>query len=73
MWDQFVLPLVLMSDPKRYLLPQGLSYMLHQQYYMNDWSGLFAAVTIIMIPTLVVYVIFQSKIQKGITVGALKG
>jgi N-acetylglucosamine transport system permease protein len=73
MWNQFILPLVLMSDRESYLLPQGLSFMLHQQYYQNDWSALFAAVTIIMIPTLVVYVIFQNRIQKGVTVGALKG
>ncbi|MBN1287080.1 MAG: carbohydrate ABC transporter permease [Anaerolineae bacterium] len=73
MWNQFILPLVLMADREKYVLPQGLSFMLHQQYYENDWSALFAAVTIIMIPTLVVYVIFQSRIQKGITVGALKG
>lgn len=72
MWNQYILPLVLMSDPSRYVLTQGLAYMLHQQYYMNDWSGLFAAVTIIMVPTLLVYVIFQGQIQKGITVGALK-
>jgi N-acetylglucosamine transport system permease protein len=73
MWDQFLLPLVLMTNASRYLLTQGLAYMLHQQYYKNDWSALFAAVTIIMIPTLIVYVIFQNQIQKGITVGALKG
>jgi N-acetylglucosamine transport system permease protein len=73
MWNQFILPLVLMSDRNSYVLPQGLSFMLHQQYYQNDWSALFAAVTMIMIPTLVVYVIFQNRIQKGVTVGALKG
>jgi len=73
MWNQFVLPLVLMSDNTKYLLTQGLAYMLHQQYYMNDWSGLFAAVVIIMLPTLLVYSIFQGRIQKGLTVGALKG
>ncbi len=73
MWNQYLLPLVLMTDAKRYLLTQGLAYMLHQQYYQNDWSALFAAVTMIMVPTLLVYVIFQNQIQKGITVGALKG
>jgi hypothetical protein len=36
-----------MTDRSRYVLPQGLSFMLHQQHYKNDWSGLFAAVTII--------------------------
>ncbi len=73
MWNQFILPLILMSERDNYLLPQGLSFMLHQQYYKSDWSALFAAVTIIMIPTLAVYIIFQSQIQKGVTVGALKG
>ena len=73
MWNQYLLPLVLMTDAKHYLLTQGLAYMLHQQYYQNDWSALFAAVTMIMIPTLLVYIIFQGQIQKGITVGALKG
>lgn len=72
-WNQFILPLVLMTDRDLYVLPQGLSFMLHQQYYQSDWSALFAAVTIIMIPTLVVYIIFQNRIQKGVTVGALKG
>jgi N-acetylglucosamine transport system permease protein len=73
MWNQYLLPVVLMTDPKQYVLTQGLAYMLHQQYYQNDWSALFAAVTMIMIPTLLVYVLFQNQIQKGITVGALKG
>lgn len=73
MWNQYLLPLVLMTDATRYLLTQGLAYMLHQQYYRNDWSALFAAVTMIMVPTLIVYIIFQNQIQKGITVGALKG
>lgn len=73
MWNQFILPLVLMSDSDKYLLTQGLNYMYHQQYYMNDWSALFAAVVLVMAPTLLVYALFQNQIQKGLTVGALKG
>jgi len=73
MWNQFILPLVLMSDSQRYLLTQGLNYMFHQQYYLNDWSALFAALVLVMVPTLIVYAIFQGQIQKGLTVGALKG
>jgi N-acetylglucosamine transport system permease protein len=73
MWNQYILPLVLISDPARYLLTQGLAYMLYQQFYGSDWAGLFAALTIVMIPTVTAYVIFQGQIQKGITVGALKG
>lgn len=73
MWNQYVLPLVLVSDENKYVLSQGLAFMLFQQFYQNDWSALFAAVTLIMIPTLVLYIIFQGQIQRGMTSGALKG
>ena len=55
------------------MLSQGLYFLQIQQHYANDWSGMFAAVSLVMIPTLIVYIIFQEKIEKGLTVGALKG
>ena len=73
MWNQYVLPLVLISDERKYMLSQGLAFMLFKQFYENDWSALFAALTIIMIPSLIVYITFQRQIQSGITTGALKG
>ena len=72
-WNQFILPLVLMTDNTKYVLTQGLAFMLHEQYYRNDWSAMFAALTIVMVPTLLVYAIFQGHIQRGLTVGALRG
>ena len=73
MWNQYVLPLVLISDESKYMLSQGLAFMLFKQFYENDWSALFAALTIIMVPTLILYITFQKQIQDGITTGALKG
>ena len=73
MWNQYILPLVLISDESNYMLSQGLAFMLFKQFYENDWSALFAALTIIMVPTLIVYITFQKQIQDGITTGALKG
>src|SRR5699024_5236115 len=54
-WNQFLLPLVLMHSEDRYVLSQGLNFMAIQQGYANDYSGLFAAMTITMVPTLIVY------------------
>ena len=73
MWNQYILPLVLMTGRKKYVLSQGLAFLQHQQRYQSDWSGLFAAVVIVMLPTMIVYIIFQNRIQSGLTVGALKG
>lgn len=72
-WNQYILPLVLIQNSAKYVLTQGLAYMAIQQYYTNDWSGLFAALVIVMIPTILVYAIFQGQLSRGITVGALKG
>jgi N-acetylglucosamine transport system permease protein len=73
MWNQYILPLVLLTSSEKYVLSQGLAFLQHQQRYQSDWSGLFAAIVIVMMPTLVVYIIFQNQIQRGLTVGALKG
>lgn len=73
MWNQYILPLVLLTSSAKYMLSQGLAFLAHQQRYQSDWSGLFAAIVIVMLPTLIVYVVFQNQIQRGLTVGALKG
>ncbi len=72
-WNQFLLPLVLMPDQNKYVLSQGLAFLAIQQGYANDYSALFAAMTITMIPTLIVYVLFQRRLESGLTAGALKG
>jgi N-acetylglucosamine transport system permease protein len=76
-WNQYILPNTLMitntDDVTHYVLSQGLYYLQAQQFYQNDWSGLFAAVTIVMVPTLMVYLIFHDRIEKGLTAGAIKG
>lgn len=72
-WNQFLLPLVLMHSEDRYMLSQGLNFMAIQQGYANDYSGLFAAMTITMVPTLIVYILFQRRLESGLTAGALKG
>lgn len=72
-WNQFLLPLVLMQSESRYVLSQGLNFMAIQQGYDNDYSALFAAMTITMVPSLIVYILFQRRLESGLTAGALKG
>jgi N-acetylglucosamine transport system permease protein len=62
-----------MPNQDRYLLSQGLAFLAVQQGYHNDYGALFAAMVITMAPTLVVYVLFQRRLESGLTAGALKG
>ncbi len=72
LWNQFLLPLVLMPDQDRYVLSQGLAVLAANQGYRSDWSALFAGLVIALLPVLAVYVAFQRRIQDGLSVGALK-
>jgi len=76
-WNQFLLPQTLMQqqssfEPDRSVLAQGLVALAVQQGYRNDISGLFAGMTIAMLPILVVYVVFQRQVQAGLTGATLK-
>ncbi|WP_345004546.1 carbohydrate ABC transporter permease [Streptosporangium album] len=72
-WNQYQLPLVLLnSDRQKWVLTQGIAEISTAAGYDADWSALFAALSMAILPMLVVYTIFQSQIQKGLTAGALK-
>ncbi|WP_326559066.1 carbohydrate ABC transporter permease [Micromonospora sp. NBC_01796] len=72
LWNQYLLPLVLNPDPDRYVLAQGLAALSVSQGYRSDWSGLFAGLTIAMLPVLAAYVLFQRQIRSGLTAGAVR-
>ncbi len=76
-WNQYLLPLVLLQpqssfDTDHSVLAEGLLNLAVAQGYKSDWSGLFAGMTIAMLPMLVIYVIFQRQVQAGLTAGTLK-
>ncbi|WP_433386355.1 carbohydrate ABC transporter permease [Micromonospora sp. KLBMP9576] len=72
-WAQYQLPLVLLSNAKeKWVLTQGIADISVNAGYEADWSGLFAALTIAILPMIVVYAVFQRQIQSGLTSGAVK-
>lgn len=73
-WAQYQLPLVLLpgGSEDKWVLTQGIADISVNAGYEADWSGLFAALTIAILPMIVVYAIFQRQIQSGLTSGALK-
>jgi N-acetylglucosamine transport system permease protein len=72
-WGQYLLPLVLMAGAKdKWVLTQGIQDISVAAGYEADWSGLFAALSISILPMIVMYTIFQRQIQAGLTAGAVK-
>lgn len=69
-WNQFVLPAFL--SPEKPVLAQGIATLLASQRYEGDWGALFAALTIAIVPVVIVYLVFYRQIQGGLTGGTLK-
>lgn len=72
-WNEYILALVIISSGELRTLPLGIANLYMVQHYQADWGTLFAGLTIVMVPTLIVYIIFSKKLTSGITLGALKG
>jgi N-acetylglucosamine transport system permease protein len=72
-WNQYLLPVVLLSgDRNKWVLTQGIADINTNAGGNADWSGLYAALSLAIIPVVVVYIIFQRQIQSGLTAGAVK-
>ncbi|MEV7964564.1 carbohydrate ABC transporter permease [Sphaerisporangium sp. NPDC088356] len=73
-WNQYLLPIVLLSGSveDKWLITQGIANINTTAGYEADWPGLFAALSMAIIPMLIVYIIFQRQIQSGLTAGAVK-
>jgi N-acetylglucosamine transport system permease protein len=72
LWNQFLLPIALNTDPKNYVLTQGMAQFVSQAGYSVDFGAMFAAVVITVIPVLIVYVIFQRQLQGSVSQGTNK-
>lgn len=69
-WNSFLWPLIMSNDDTHYTLSVGLALM--QNMYSQDFGLLMAGATIMIIPVLVVYIIFQKQIIKGISLSNYK-
>ena len=78
-WNQYLLPVALNpqadSERSNFLLTQGLADLAQKTQYESSPTSLaelFAGLVIAMIPVLAVYMVFQRKVEEGLTAGALK-
>ncbi|TDO51708.1 multiple sugar transport system permease protein [Kribbella sp. VKM Ac-2527] len=69
-WNAFLWPLIIANDPNLYTLSVGLS-LLNQQLATNP-SLQMAASTLMIVPILVVFVVFQRHIVQGFALSGLK-
>ena len=69
-WNDFLLPLVILSDPGSATLP--LVQYVFQSQFQTNYPAAFASYLMAMAPLLIVYVLAQRWVISGVTRGAVK-
>ncbi len=69
-WNAFLEPLVFLESIERYTLPVGIA--LFQSSYTIEYGLLFSVCVVSTLPVLVVFLLFQKHIAKGISLHGLK-
>lgn len=70
-WNELLLAMVFISDDTKKTLPVSLSKFVGP--YNTNYTQMFAAIMIAIIPTIIVYCCFSNQIVDGLTQGAVKG
>ncbi len=70
-WNQFLLALVLVEDPSQRTMAGGLGAF--QGHYATDIPLLCAGTILILLPTLIVFILFQRQVIAALLQGSVKG
>lgn len=69
-WNELLYALMLTSSERNRTLPLAIRYFIQQ--FTFDFSAMFAALVIYVVPVIVIYIILQERIMAGLIAGAIK-
>jgi len=70
-WNAFMWPLIAVSKPRMFTLPVGLANFSGEAG--SDWHYIMTGATVSMMPLVLVFILFQKQIVRGIAMTGLKG
>ncbi len=70
-WNAYLWPLIIASSREFYTLPVGLNFF--QGEASSDWELIMTGASLATLPLILVFVMFQKQIIKGIALTGLKG
>lgn len=70
-WNEFYFALMLTSGDRARTVPIALNY--YMGTFANNYSALFAAVVLTVLPTILLFILLQKQVMESLTAGAVKG
>lgn len=72
-WNSFVWPRLVTDEKNRYLVSNGIQEIRENGFGRENIPAMMAAVVVISIPLVVLFLIFRKKIMEGVARGGTKG
>jgi multiple sugar transport system permease protein len=69
-WNDFLPPLIYLQDEDKYTLAIGLQF--YRSFYDVEFNLLMAASTLVVLPLVILFLIFQKQFVEGATLGSFK-
>ncbi|MCU0507770.1 MAG: carbohydrate ABC transporter permease [Anaerolineae bacterium] len=70
-WNELILPTIYLTNKDFYPITRGM--IVFQGVYGSNWPTLAAAVLIMTLPMVIIFLVLQRQIVSGLTSGAVKG
>ncbi len=72
-WNEYILAMTIMTDELKQTLPVGLLNLMNAQRAAAQYGRLYAGLILALLPTLLLYILVQKHLIKGMTSGGVKG
>ncbi len=72
-WNSYVWPRLITDDPNYYLVSNGIQEIRENGFGRENVPAMMAAVVVISVPLIVLFLIFRRKIMEGVSRGGTKG
>ena len=71
-WNSYVWPRLVTNDPSRYLVSNGIQQIRENGFGRENIPAMMAAVVLVSLPLVVLFIIFRKKIMEGVSRGGTK-
>ena len=72
-WNSYVWPRLITDDPSYYLVSNGIQEIRENGFGRENIPAMMAAVVVISVPLIILFLVFRRKIMAGVSQGGIKG
>ena len=72
-WNSYVWPRLITDDPAYFLVSNGIQEIRENGFGRENVPAMMAAVVVISVPLIVLFLVFRKKIMEGVSRGGMKG